>query len=74
MWRARRPRILRNVESNPITASLELDASADAPTGRLSAGNGFTRDFAGWLGLVAAIDALVHQATHPANATSGETQ
>jgi hypothetical protein len=47
------------VEGRPIVIRLELRLEDDALTGRASDGAGAARDFVGWMGLVAAIDALV---------------
>ena len=41
-----------------IVVVLELDDTADCPSGSASAAGGETRTFHGWLGLAAAIDAL----------------
>jgi hypothetical protein len=42
-----------------MTICLELHLEGDLPTGRASDGSGGEKDFAGWLGLVAAVDALL---------------
>lgn len=54
-----------------ISLSLDLELSGETLTGRARDGSGGDRAFAGWLGLVGAIDALIseqHQ-THTAEAT-----
>ena len=48
---------------------LELDLNDDSLTGRASDDTGAAREFVGWLGLVAAIDALL-----VADATSASTE
>lgn len=45
-----------------LTIQLELRTDADAISGRLTADNGQVQEFSGWLGLVAALDALVESA------------
>jgi hypothetical protein len=56
-WRGRQPIVIR----------LELRREDDSLTGRASGGAGAAREFVGWMGLVAAIDALV-QGSSPAAA------
>ena len=46
--------------------TLRIALEGDSPTGRATDPNGATRVFAGWLGLVAAIDELLSGS--PANA------
>jgi hypothetical protein len=48
--------------------SIRLDVCFDggSPTGRATADGGTTRRFAGWLGLMAAVEALVDQPALPA--------
>jgi hypothetical protein len=41
-----------------ISISLELQFAGDTLSGRASRGTGDHKDFTGWIGLVAAIDAL----------------
>ena len=67
------------MDSKAISIHLELRVGDDESlTGRASCA-GAARDFAGWLGLVATIDALVHEApsTHlttiPTSAKRKET-
>jgi hypothetical protein len=47
------------VDAGTMTICLELHLDGDLPTGRASDGSGGEKDFAGWLGLVAAVDALL---------------
>ena len=47
------------MESTKVTISLELDVLEDTLSGRARNGSGGERDFLGWVGLVAAIDALL---------------
>jgi hypothetical protein len=42
-----------------IAIALELQVNGDSLSGRLTGEGGITREFTGWLGLIAAIDALV---------------
>lgn len=44
-----------------LVIRLELELADDSLTGRAVDGAGATREFAGWMGLVAAIDVLVHR-------------
>lgn len=46
-------------EAGAKTIRMELRLDGDMPTGRASDDSGRVRDFAGWLGLVAAIDELL---------------
>ena len=47
-----------------LKISLELDVAEDTMTGLATDGNGGRREFSGWLGLLAAIDALIEKNTH----------
>jgi hypothetical protein len=58
------------MDGTTITVTLELRVEGDSLTGRASDGAGSVRSFAGWLGLVAAIDALVP----PHDSTSSESE
>jgi hypothetical protein len=49
---------------------LELYLKDDSPTGRATHGDGAGREFVGWMGLVAAIDALARGSTRAAAANS----
>lgn len=54
----------------PIVIRLELRLADQSVNGRAVDAAGKTREFAGWMGLVAAIDALASAAPSPAD--SGE--
>jgi hypothetical protein len=60
--------MLRFVEHQNITLSLELRLADDALTGRVTAADGKETDFSGWLGLVATIEALLAESV-PATLT-----
>ena len=47
------------VDGRPIVIRQELCLEDDSLAGRASDGAGAARDFVGWMGLVAAVDALV---------------
>jgi hypothetical protein len=47
------------VAHQDVVIRLELHLADDSLTGRASDGTGAAREFVGWLGLVAAIDALL---------------
>jgi hypothetical protein len=47
------------VSGETVVIRLELQPSDDSLRGRASDASGAARDFVGWVGLVAAIDALV---------------
>jgi len=49
------------VKKQPLTINLSLDVEDDCLTGLASDGNGGRREFSGWLGLLAAIDALLEK-------------
>lgn len=52
-----------------MTIEVEVDRDGDRPQGRISDDTGTTREFAGWLGLMAALDTLISsvaRATDPA--------
>jgi hypothetical protein len=53
------------VKKEPLTINLSLDVDDDCLTGLATDGNGGHREFSGWLGLLAAIDALLEK--HAAN-------
>lgn len=55
------PRRIGAVNRQSVVIRLELELVDDALTGRASDGAGAAREFIGWMGLVAAIDALVRQ-------------
>jgi hypothetical protein len=47
------------VDRQTVVIRLELHLADDSLTGRASDGTGAAREFIGWMGLVAAIDALI---------------
>jgi hypothetical protein len=47
------------VDGQTVVIRLELKPDHDSLTGRASDASGAVREFVGWMGLVAAIDALV---------------
>ena len=49
----------RRVPHQTVVIRLELHLADDSLTGRASGGAGAAREFVGWLGLVAALDALL---------------
>jgi hypothetical protein len=57
----RRPcrRILEGVDSATMTVKLELQIRGESLSGRATSERGEVLDFDGWLGFLAAIDALV---------------
>ena len=64
-----------SVDGKTITIELELRLSGDdCLTGRARNGDGSAREFAGWLGLVATIDALVHEASAQPTTTREESR
>ncbi len=65
MWLQPRRRILAAMNRTRIVIGFELDRTADCLSGRISGPDGAVVEFAGWLGLVSALDALVY-ATAPA--------
>jgi hypothetical protein len=50
------------VDRQTVVIRLELQRADESLTGRASDGSGAAREFIGWMGLVAAIDALVRGA------------
>jgi hypothetical protein len=50
-----------------VVITLELQVEEDSLTGRASDGDGGEREFAGWVGLMAALDELVLGATPAAD-------
>ncbi len=54
-----------------ITITLELRVAGDTLTGRAVDGSGASRSFSGWLGLVAALDALVPSISPPERLAAG---
>ena len=47
------------MDTKTAAISLDLSLAGDALTGSASDGEGHRREFAGWLGLVSAIEALI---------------
>ena len=67
--------MLLAMESTRVHISLELDLEGDTLSGQASDGAGSERDFLGWLGLVAAIDALLpRHATQRLGASCPESE
>jgi hypothetical protein len=54
-----------------VTIVLELDESADCPSGTATGPGGAAREFHGWLGLAEAIAALTHLAAREPGADHG---
>jgi len=59
MCRGRASASLVPVDGQMTTIRMELRRDGDFPTGRACDDDGRVRDFAGWLGLIAAIDELL---------------
>ncbi len=59
MCRGRASASLAPVDEEMTTIRMELRRDGDLPTGRACDDDGRVRDFAGWLGLIAAIDELL---------------
>ena len=57
-----------------IVVTLELEVTDGALSGRVSDGNGAQREFAGWLGMVGAIDALLPPTAAPWDKACPEAQ
>jgi hypothetical protein len=51
--------MIGTVDRQTVVIRLELHPDRDSLTGRASDASGAVREFVGWMGLVAAIDALV---------------
>jgi hypothetical protein len=47
------------VDGSHSTIRIDLERKGDSPQGRITDETGTTKSFVGWLGLVAALDALV---------------
>jgi hypothetical protein len=56
------PSKLPGVTTRTVTIELELQVDGDDVQGRAIDGVGTRRDFTGWLGLIAALDALLGDA------------
>lgn len=61
------------VDRQTTVIRLELQPAGDSLSGRASDGSGAAREFVGWVGLAAAIDALVHGASPGPPAPVGPT-
>jgi hypothetical protein len=66
MWRAPPGSMLGGVKKRTITISLELRVDGDTVSGLATDQAGATAEFAGWLGLVSALDTLVSEPSLPA--------
>jgi hypothetical protein len=60
-WRPAAP-ILGGMHGGQLHLTLHLRVSGESLTGRVGDGSGHEREFAGWVGLVAAIDRIVADA------------
>jgi hypothetical protein len=58
-------RMIDAMAGRAVRVVLELEPDEESITGRLQLGNGSTRDFAGWLGLINALQGLMPAATGP---------
>jgi hypothetical protein len=68
MWDGVQPGKLAGVDGERRSIWLELRFEGGSPSGHAVAGSGATRGFAGWLGLMAAVEALAGEdAPTPAN-------
>ena len=47
------------MNDTPLTISLQLDMSGDTLTGQAITGQGTTKTFSSWLGMIGALDLLV---------------
>jgi len=52
------------VTTNPIRIVLDVEVVEESPTGHATTGDGASRTFAGWLGLLSVLEALL-QASGP---------
>jgi hypothetical protein len=57
------PRILWGVTSQSFHLALEVVVTDEQPSGQICDGVGQPKPFSGWLGLIAALDALLATAT-----------
>jgi hypothetical protein len=60
------------VTGGTVVIRLELHPAEGSVSGRASGASGEAREFVGWMGLVAAIDALVPGSSPPVEASDGE--
>jgi hypothetical protein len=65
MAEGRRSRMLVGMSEQTISISLELRLTGDSLAGRARNGTGADREFIGWIGLLAAIDALTSANASP---------
>ena len=59
MSRGRRERMLAPMSESHVVIGIDLDPSTDAFAGWIRRADGSTRQFFGWVGLVAALDELL---------------
>jgi hypothetical protein len=64
-----RSRMLVRMSEQTISISLELRLTGDSLAGRARNGTGADREFTGWIGLLAAIDALTSSNASPQEST-----
>jgi hypothetical protein len=60
------------VTAQPVVIRLEVRPAEGSVSGRASDASGAAREFVGWMGLVAAIDALVPGSSPPVEVSDGE--
>ena len=65
MWRAAAWSSMGGVDAETVVIRLELRMEESVLAGCATAGSGETREFEGWLGLMAAIGALVPAGPEP---------
>jgi hypothetical protein len=65
MCRAAHWASIRTVDRQTVVIRLELHPNEESVSGRASDASGEAREFVGWMGLVAAIDALVPASITP---------
>jgi hypothetical protein len=61
----RGPPIMCDVTAQSIHLALDVVVTDDQPSGQICDGVGQPKPFSGWLGLIAALDALLGTATAP---------
>jgi hypothetical protein len=57
--------------TDSVLLCLEIKPAGDSLTGRARDASGTTKEFSGWLGLTAAIDALISRATQAEGRSAG---
>jgi hypothetical protein len=62
------------VDSQTVVIRLELHLAGESLTGRASDATGAAEEFVGWMGLTAAVDALVQGRTRPPTSSSDRSQ